>query len=261
MGDNVSLSDIAALLGNRNGNGSGLASDDGILLLVIILLFGGFGRGFGNQGGGYGAGMAGGNELYPWLNNADQINDGFRDQMIQTNILGISQQVQALATQLCNCCGDMQLTLANGFAGVENNANARQMATMQQLFGISQQISDYGCENRLATANLTNVVQQEAAATRSALGDKTQLVLDKLCALELAGVQRELAEERRVSDQLRQQLASANLAASQIAQTGSIVDQIYNRLATCPVGTQPVYGNQPIFTCPQRTCTCGNVTM
>lgn len=258
MGDNVSLSDIAALLGNRN-DGNGLASDDGILLLVIILLFGGFGRGFGNQGGGYGAGSAGGNELYPWLNNADQINDGFRDQMIQTGIQGISQQVQGLATQLCNCCGDMQLSLANGFAAVESNANARQMANMQQMFGISQQVSDGLSENRLGLANLNSTILADGALTRQTIGDKTQLVLDKLCALELAGVQRELAEERRVSDQLRQQLAGANLAASQIMQTGQIVDGIYNRLATCPVGTQPVYGNQPIFTCPQRTCGCSGI--
>lgn len=252
MGE-ISLSDIAALLGNRGDNGSGLASDDGILLLVIILLFGGFGRGFGNQGG-YGAGSAGGNELYPWLNNADQINDGFRDQMIQTGIQGISQQVQSLATQLCNCCGDMQLSLANGFAAVESNANARQMANMQQMFGLSQQFSDGLSENRLGLANLNSTILADGALTRQTMGDKTQLVLDKLCALELAGVQRELAAERRENDQLRQQLSNANLAASQILQTSQIVDGIYNRLATCPVGTQPVYGNQPIFSCPQRAC-------
>ena len=29
------------------------------------------------------------------------------------------------------------------------------------------------------------------------------------------------------------------------------VDQLYNRLNTCPVPTTPVYGRQPIFTCGQ----------
>lgn len=28
------------------------------------------------------------------------------------------------------------------------------------------------------------------------------------------------------------------------------VDALYDRLKNCPVGTTPVYGNQPIFTCP-----------
>ena len=165
-----SLSDLAAVTGgNRNGDGFG--DGNGWWVLILFILLGGFGRGYGygNQGGGYGAGGVGGNELYPWLNNADQINAGFRDQMLQTGIQGINAGVQNLATQLCQCCGDMQMALANGFAGVnlgmangfagvqqslcngfngtnmamldgfnniEAGANARQMANMQTQFGM-----------------------------------------------------------------------------------------------------------------------------
>ena len=163
------LSDIAAATGNggnNNGNGFG---NDGILWLLLFILIGGFGnnRGWGNNGS-YGAGNVGGNELYPWLNNAENINGGFRDQMIQTTLQGIQTQGQNLATQLCNCCGEMQMALANGFAGVqqslcngfnqtqvgmlngfngtnmallegfnnvEQGANARQIANMQTAFG------------------------------------------------------------------------------------------------------------------------------
>lgn len=38
------------------------------------------------------------------------------------------------------------------------------------------------------------------------------------------------------------------------------IDGVYNRLKNCPVPTTPVYGNQPIFTCPQQLnsgCGCG----
>jgi hypothetical protein len=35
------------------------------------------------------------------------------------------------------------------------------------------------------------------------------------------------------------------------------VDALYNRLKNCPVGTTPVYGNQPIFTCGGTGCGCG----
>ena len=51
----------------------------------------------------------------------------------------------------------------------------------------------------------------------------------------------------------------ANLSASQTAQNAFIaqgfaneVDQLYNRLNTCPVPTTPVYGRTPIFTCPNN---------
>lgn len=141
-----SLSDLAAVTGgNRNGDGFG--DGNGWWVLILFILLGGFGNrgyGYGNQGG-YGAGGVGGNELYPWLNNADQINGGFRDQMLQTGIQGINTGVQNLATQLCNCCGDLQQALCNGFngvnlgmlqgfSGVEQSANTRQVANMQQQF-------------------------------------------------------------------------------------------------------------------------------
>ena len=59
----------------------------------------------------------------------------------------------------------------------------------------------------------------------------------------------------------------ATLRESQTAQTAQIlagqaaeIDGVYNRLKNCPVGTVPVFGNQPIFTCPTNLnpgCGCG----
>lgn len=57
----------------------------------------------------------------------------------------------------------------------------------------------------------------------------------------------------------------ARAERSQIAQTAQIqrgqtaeVDALYARLRDCPVPTMPVYGMQPIFTCPQNNgCGCG----
>lgn len=261
---------IDAIRGNGN-DGYGLGNGDGILWLLLFIILGG-GRGWGN-GGGYGAGVAGGNELYPWLNQSQNVNDGFRDQMMQTNLQSILTAAQALSTQLCNCCGDMQMAVANGFAGVESNANARQMATMQQGFGfqtamqqgfnaIQAQQSDCCCENRLATANQTSTLLADNAA-------KTQLVLDKLCQLELDGVKRQVSDRDNTIAQLRADLTAANFAASQQAQNAYIqqgfaneVDALYNRLSNCPVPSMPVYGRTPIFTCqPQnpQPCNCGMV--
>lgn len=116
--------DFAAVTGNNNG---GFGNGDGAWWLIVLFLFAAMG-GWGN-GNGFGGNNGGGvGNLYPWLNQQDQINDGFRDQMLNTTVNGIQQGVNNLSTQLCNCCGDMQMALANGFAGVEQGANARQMA-------------------------------------------------------------------------------------------------------------------------------------
>ena len=212
-----SLSDIKAALGNGDGNGNGWGGNDGILWLLLFILIGGFGnnRGWGGQGGGYGAGGVGGNELYPWLNNADQINGGFRDQMIQTTLQGIQTQGQSLATQLCNCCGDLQQALCNGFNGVNTNmlqgfnsvnlgmlqgfngveqsANTRQVANMQQQFanqtammqgfnGVQAQLADCCCENRLSTANQTATILAEHCSDRAALSDGIRDVIQSQTA-------------------------------------------------------------------------------
>ena len=268
-----SLSDIAAVTDGVSGGGRGNGWGDGgwwILLLFILLGYGG--RGWGNQGGGgQGGGMtyvAGGNELYPWLNQANQVNDGFRDQMISSNIDAIQQGINNLSTQLCNCCGDMQMSLANGFAGVEQGANARQMANMQQLFGLQSQFADCCCENRLGIANLTSTILQENCADRAAISDgvrdiltnqnaNTQRILDQMCADKID------AKNEKIAD-LERQLTMAKLAASQIAQTAQIqagqvaeVDALYQRLRDCPVQTEPIYGRQPIFTCNNGGCGCG----
>lgn len=279
-----SLADIAAVADGTNGNRSNGAwgGDGAWWIILLIALLGGFNGGFGGWGNG---GYAGGNELYPWLNQAQLTTQGFADQNAVMALNGIQSSITSgfanAATQLCNCCSDMQMAVANGFANAETAANARQMANMQQGFGmqtamlqgfnaIQAQQADCCCENRLGLANLNATILAENCADRAALSDGVrdiiagqtagiQRILDKLC-------DQELQAERRENDQLRQQLNMANLAASQIQQTAqlqasqvSTVDALYNRLATCPVGTMPVYGNQPIFTCNSSGCGCGNM--
>ena len=92
----------------------------------------------------------------------------------------------------------------------------------------------------------------------------TQAILDKLCALELDGVKGQLAAAQRENVGLQNQLNMAAMQASQTAQNAFIqqgfaneVDQLYNRLNSCPVPTTPVYGRTPIFTCGGQNMGCG----
>ena len=273
--------------GMNNGGFGNAFGGDGWWILLLFLLIGG--NGWGN---GFGGGFGGGNDIYPWMNQSNQINNGFRDQMINDNVTEIRSGVNALQQQLCNCCGDMQMALANGFAGVEAGANARQIANMQQAFAaqtaVTQGMNDIGmslqnccCENRAGLADLKYTVATENCADRTAAYQNTrdiidsqtrgtQAILDKLCQLELDGVKAQVnAKDDRIAD-LQRQLSEANLSASQTAQNAFIsqgfaneVDALYNRLSNCPVPSTPVYGRTPIFTCNQNTgcgCGCGNGT-
>ena len=112
--------------GNGDGFGGGFGGDWGWIILLLLFAGGGWGNGFG--------GFGGGNEIYPWMNQANLTSEGFQNQMLNDNVTSIRDGIASLSTQLCNCCGDMQMALCNGFAGVEQGANARQMANMNQMF-------------------------------------------------------------------------------------------------------------------------------
>lgn len=276
-------------MGNT-GNGFGdCFGGNGFWILLLFLLLGG--NGWGNGFGGYGGGNFG-SEMYPWMNQSNQINGGFRDQMLNTSINGIQNSITSgfgdVQTSLCNGFAGVNATINGGFAGAEASANARQMANMNQAFaaqtamsqgfsGIQSQLADCCCSNQLATCQTQNVIQNEGSQTRFADANNTrdiiesqtrgtQAILDKLCALELDGVKGQLAQAQRENVALQNQVNMATMQASQTAQTAQIlagqaaeIDGVYNRLKNCPVPSMPVYGTQPIFTCGNNGgCGCGN---
>ena len=268
--------------GFAGGNGLFGGGDSWLGILFLIALCNG-GFGFGGLGGGYGAMMGmgmmdGGFGLYPWLNNSQNINDGFREQQLATQINGIQNSITS-------GFGDVQLGLAgvnqnicqtgNGIIGAINgtqsaltqqlysneiaNLNrsfAEQTANTQGFTGVQAGIADLryteateGCATRSASAQNTRDIID--AQTRG-----TQAILDKLCALELDGIKSQLAQAQRENVGLQNQLNMAVMRESQAAQNAFIaeglnneVDALYNRLKNCPVNSVPVYGSQPIFTC------------
>lgn len=278
--------------GGGSGFGNGGFGNDGgwWILLLFILLAGGNGWGNNGNGGGMFGGGNGTGSLYPWMNQAEITTNGFQNQLLNDNVTSIRDGISGLSTQLCGCCSDMQMALANGFACVEQGANARQIANMQQAFAgqtavmqgfnqISSQFAECCCENRLANCQTQNIIQSEGSATRFADASNTrdiiqsqtqgtQAILDKLCQLELDGIKAQVdAKNDRIAE-LQTQLNMANLAASQTAQTALIregqvaaTNALVNELRSCPIPSQPVYGSQPIFTCPNNNnnnnCGCG----
>ena len=283
-----SLADIAAATGNGNNGGFGGFGGDGawILLLFIIILMGGW-----NNNGGWGNGGNGGGVAPYVLNTTSEVQHGFDQQAIMSDLSAITGAVTngfaGVNSALCSGFAGV----ANGFAQAEIAENGRQFANMNQLFGLqtglSNQLNNIAmnqqnccCENRAAVADLKYTVANEACADRAAvegaLRDVTaqgvantqallntinggiQSLKDQLC-------QDKIDAKNELISNLRQEIAMKDLAASQVAQNAFIqqgfaneVDQLYNRLNNCPVPSTPVYGRTPIFTCNNGGCGCGN---
>lgn len=113
--------------GNSGNNGFGDGNGWWIILLIILLAAGGWNNN-GNSGGSFG-----GSPIIVNDGN-NSVQRGFDQAAIMGGINGINSSVQGISTQLCNCCGDMQMAVANGFSNAEMSANSRQMANMNQSF-------------------------------------------------------------------------------------------------------------------------------
>lgn len=185
------------LMQPAGNTGMGFGNDGGWwILLLFILLAGnnGWGNSFG--GNGYGAYDAG-------------VQRGFDQSSIMGGINAINTGMTA------------------GFANAETAANARQMSTIQQMFDMQSQFAQCCCENRLASCQTQNIIQNESNATRFADANNTrdilanqsantQRILDQLCQDKID------AKNEKIAD-LERQLTMANLAASQTAQTSRIL--------------------------------------
>lgn len=272
----------------QNGGGNnGWGDNNGLwIILLLIVLFSGNWNG-NNGGNGWGAGPVIVND-----GNNGTVQRGFDQAQLMGGINGISASVQALATQLCGCCGEMQQSLMTLAANAETAANSRHMSTTQQLFGMQTantqglnqlgiQLAQASADNRLAACQTQNAIQNEGNMTRFADANNTrdlltafnagiQSVKDQLCDYRnaqkddiIAQLRQELMYSRGQASQVEQtaQLLANNNAQTAIMQQGfnNEVDALYNRLNNCPVPTTPVYGRTPIFTC-NNGCGCnGNM--
>lgn len=269
---------VAPAYGGGYGNGGfGFGGD---LSWIILLLLCGWGGGFGGFGGGMGGFAADGAALYPWMNQAEITQGGFRDQMINNNITSIRDGISDISTQLCSGFAGVNAGVANGFAQAEIAANGRQMASMNQNFGLQtsmlqgfnalgSQFADCCCENRLASCQTQNIIQNEGNATRfadanntrdilTALNGGIQSIKDQLCADKIDAKNDEIS-------QLRQELLYARGQASQDVQTAALrqsnavtANELLAEMRSCPIPSMPVYGQTPIFTCNGNNgCGCG----
>lgn len=238
-GGGLSAADMAAVMnGGNRGYGNGLFGGDAAWWLIILLLFAnnGWGGGFG-----FGGGMGG---WMPWMMTGQQqtnndVQRGFDQSAIMNGLNGITGA-------LSNGFANAEISRCNANMNVLQALNTNQAATMQNMNTLSMGLQNCCCENRAGLADLKYTVATENCADRQVVSDgirdliasnaaNTQsikdstnagftAIMDKICALELAGKDQQIAN-------LQNQLNEANRQASQAAQTSTLEQFFANLLA------------------------------
>lgn len=257
--DNSMVMPVTPMYGGGYGGGMGFGGDWAWILLLLLIGGNGWGMGgFGGFGGGLGID-------FPWLLNGqnginNNVNDGFRDAQLHDSVTSVRDGVSALATQLCGCCGDIQMGMANGFAGVQQSLCNGFAGTTAAITGAQNAISQQMNANEIASLNrsfaeqtanmqgfngvnsgvadLRYTVATEACADRAAVGDALQNVTmqnmgntNAIVNAITAGIQSikddlcqdRLDAERRENANLRSELMYARGQASQTEQTAAIL--------------------------------------
>lgn len=203
-----SLSDIAAVTGN--GKGDWLGGEGWWVLILLFALFGGWGNGWNGNGAGNGGAQAG-----FYATQAD-IQRGF-DQA------AMMQSVQ-------RAIQDPGYMITNSFNDINQRITSAQDALALQLSGTTAAVTDAGYQSALNFCNLRNDVATQACAIQTQANQLAQQIMqndnanyrqlhDEILANRFADLQQE-------NQQLRDQLNNERLAASQLAQTDSIVNQL-----------------------------------
>lgn len=139
----LTASDVA-LLSGRNGNNEGFG-DNGSWWVIIFLIFAFMG--WGRNGNGFGSGSTGSGAMDNYVLASDfatiqrQLSDGFSD---------LTSQSRYIQNGLCDGFYNMNTSLLNGFAGVNNAIMTNGYETRNAIQGVSSQLAD--CLNKFFIA-------------------------------------------------------------------------------------------------------------
>lgn len=251
-GASPSLSDIAAVTGNNNGN-DGFGGNNGWWILIILFALFGWGRGGygngnneGNGGGGttvvtvpmptggyYGSGFGG---SVGFTDAA--IQRGFDNQTVVQKLDGLNSGVCSLGyDQLAQMNGINTNIMQTGF-GLQQGLNAINIGAMQNANALSTQLASCCCENRQGQADIKYAMATDTCAITTAIRQAAQDIMqnDNANYRQLHDENVALQMEQK-NDRIQQQAAriqQLELQASQAAQNSYLV----NTLRPCP---QPAY--------------------
>ena len=257
--ETMSPADIAAVIGNNGGrnNGDGMFGNDWAWI-VILLLFGWGGRGFGGGfGGGYGAGTTCGApcatqadvraavDQQTLISKIDQQTYGMADSFNSLNNtingnfrtldgaicnLGYQdlQNTNAIQSQLANCCCDTRAAIKDVDVGIERTG-----------WNISKQISDCCCDMEKMNMQSRFDAQAYNCNTLQAIDKLGDRIIDYMSNEKVQALRDENQALRLAASQSAQ---NAFITANQEAQTAELIRRLGR---DCPV---------PAYVVPNPNC-------
>jgi hypothetical protein len=224
--------------GYGGGYGNGMFGQDGLWWLIVLLIFG-----WGGNGYGFGGGFGGGHCASPCATQAD-VRSAV-DQ--QTLISKLDQQTYGLADSTYA----LNNAITNGFHGVDNALCSLGYNVQSGFNGLSRQIAECCCDTRAAIADVKYSNERNTCDIIRAGQDNTRAILDFLTQDKISTL---TAENQALKFQASQTAQNAFITANQDAQTAELI----RRLSTpCPVPAYVVpnpnccynYGVAPVSAC------------
>ena len=245
-------------VGNNNGNsGFGGFGNDWAWVIILFLIFGwggnGFGRGFGGNQGGYG-GVADNYVLATDFatieRKLDSISNGICDSTFALNNtitngnFGIQNSLTqgfaglntallqgnyALSSQLANCCCDFRTQLADGLCGVSRGLDTINYNNVINTNAISKQISDCCCDLEKMNMQTRYDAQTYNCNTLQAIDKLGDRIIDRLTQDKI--------------ETLTAENQALRLSASQERQNAYLISQLGPK---CPEPAYVVNGPTPV---------------
>lgn len=214
-GSGFSLADIAAAVGNRNGN-NGFGNDSGLWIVIILLaLFGRNGNGlFGNGNdnncnsccnsspnyipvpmGGFGMGSSN----FSFTDAA--VQRGFDNQTVVQKLDGISNGICNLGYDQLNQMNSLGNIMQQGFSSTN-------VANMQSFNALERQLADCCCDNRAGQKDIQNAILQLGCNLTNTMNnnarDLSEQISNGFCNLKMEQKDAQIAA-------LTQQLNNCNM--------------------------------------------------
>ena len=233
--------DIAACTGNANNNGWGFGGD-GAWWIIILLLFGWGGRGFGNGFGGYDGGGNGCGCCNPCATQAD-LAAGFNNSAVLANLNDLALGQANIQQTLCQGFNGVNTTTLQGFNALSREIGDCCCQTQRAIDGVRYDMATQACDTRNTVQNAARDIIDNANANSRAILDF--LTTDKINTLT--------AENQALRFQASQTAQNAFIGATIDAGVAELIRRTGN---DCP---QPAYVVQPPQPVTFPTNCCGTV--
>lgn len=234
-GSSIPVTMNVAPTGSNSGFGNGFGDGSWWIILLFIIIFGGWG-GYGNGGWGGNQGSTSVYEGYVLNNDMSQLSKAISDsyQMTERKLDGINNGLCSGFYQEAQLVNSLDKSIASGVYTIQDAIQANTVAGMQNtnainagITGLGTQLASCCCDNKYLMsqnfADLNYRMAEQSCQTRQAIADSTAAITANNDA-NTRSILDFLTQDKIAS--LTSENAALKAAANNAAQTYDIVNQL-----------------------------------